>query len=67
MLVFDDVIAFFENKEVPKLSVTGGDLIKNFGIPEGQRVGEKLKEIENVWINNNFKISDKNIKKILES
>ena len=60
-------INFFENKEVPKLSVTGGDLIKNFGIPEGQRVGEKLKEIENVWINNNFKISDKNIKKILES
>ncbi len=60
-------INFFENKEVPKLSVTGGDLIKNFGIPEGQRVGEKLKEIENVWIKNNFKISDKNIKKILES
>ena len=43
-------INFFENKEVPKLSVTGGDLIKNFGIPEGQRVGEKLKEIENSWI-----------------
>ena len=60
-------INFFENKEVPKLSVTGGDLIKNYGIPEGQTVGEKLKEIENVWINNNFKISDKNIKKILES
>ncbi len=60
-------INFFENKDVPKLSVTGGDLIKNFGIPEGQRVGEKLKEIENVWINNNFKISDKNIKKILEN
>ena len=60
-------INFFENKEVPKLSVTGGDLIKNFGLPEGQKVGEKLKEIENVWIKNNFKISDKNIKKILES
>ena len=60
-------INFFENKDVPKLSVTGNDLIKNFGIPEGQRVGEKLKEIENVWINNNFKISDKNIKKILEN
>ena len=60
-------INFFENKDVPKLSVTGDDLIKNFGIPEGQRVGEKLKEIENVWINNNFKISDKSIKKILEN
>ena len=60
-------INFFENKDVPKLSVTGNDLIKNFGIPEGQRVGEKLKEIENVWINNNFKISDQNIKKILEN
>ena len=27
-------INFFENKEVPKLSVTGGDLIKNFGIDQ---------------------------------
>ena len=30
-------------------------------------VGEKLKEIENIWINNNFKISDKNLKKILKN
>ena len=60
-------INYFKNKEVPKLSITGDDLIKNFGIPEGEKVGEKLKEIENIWINNNFKISDKNLKKILEN
>ena len=60
-------INYFKNKEAPKLSITGDHLIKDFGIPEGEGVGKKLKEIENVWINNNFKISDKNLKKILEN
>ena len=59
-------INYFKNKELPKLPITGSDLIKDFGIPEGEIVGEKLKEIENIWINNNFKISDKNLKKILK-
>ena len=59
-------ISYFKNKEVPKLPISGDDLIKDFGLPEGEIVGEKLKEIENVWINNNFKISDNNLKKILE-
>ena len=60
-------INYFKNKELPKLPITGSDLIKDFGIPEGEIVGEKLKEIENIWINNNFKISDKNLKKILKN
>ena len=60
-------INYFKNKDVPKLPITGGDLIKDFGIPEGELLGEKLKEVENIWINNNFKISDKNLKKILEN
>ena len=60
-------INYFKNKETPKLSITGDHLIKDFGIPEGKGVGKKLKEIENVWINNNFKISNKNLKKILEN
>ena len=60
-------INYFKNKDVPKLPITGGDLIKNFGISEGELLGEKLKEVENIWINNNFKISDKNLKKILEN
>ncbi len=60
-------INYFKKKGVPKLPITGGDLIRDYGIPEGELVGKKLKEIENVWINNNFKISDKNLKKILEN
>ena len=60
-------INYFKNKDVPKLSITGDNLINDFGIPEGEKVGLKLKEIENIWINNNFKISDKNLKKILKS
>ena len=58
---------YFKNKEKPKLTVTGDNLMNNFGIPQGERVGEKLKKIESFWMNNNFKISDKDLKKILKN
>ena len=58
---------YFKDKEIPKLAVTGDDLINNYGIPQGEEVGEKLKQIESFWINNNFKISDKDLKKIIKN
>ena len=58
---------YFKDKEIPKLKVTGDDLINKFGIPQGEKVGQKLKQIESFWINNNFKISDKDLKKILKN
>ena len=58
---------YFKDKEIPKLTVTGDDLINNYGIPQGEEVGEKLKQIESFWINNNFKITDKDLKKIIKN
>ena len=64
---FVNQLNYFKDKEIPKLTVTGDDLINNYGIPQGEEVGEKLKQIESFWINNNFKITDKDLKKIIKN
>jgi len=64
---FVNQLNYFKDKEIPKLTVTGDDLINNYGIPQGEEVGKKLKQIESFWINNNFKITDKDLKKIIKN
>ena len=64
---FVNQLNYFKDKEIPKLAVTGDDLINNYGIPQGEEVGKKLKQIESFWINNNFKITDKDLKKIIKN
>ena len=64
---FVNQLNYFKDKEIPKLTVTGDDLINNYGIPQGEEVGEKLKQIESFWINNNFKITVKDLKKIIKN
>ena len=38
-----------------------------FNLKEGKELGQKLKELEIVWINNSFNITDKQIEKIVKS
>ena len=40
---------------------------KKFNIPQGKKLGENLKLIEDFWINNNFKISEEQIEKIIKN
>ena len=42
-------------------------LMEKYNIPEGKELGAKLKAIEEVWTNNNFKISDKEVQKIVSN
>ena len=42
-------------------------LIEKYHIPEGRELGKKLKAIEEVWVNNNFQISDKEIQKVVSN
>ena len=42
-------------------------LMKNYEIPEGKQLGEKLRLIEEEWVGNNFKISDQQIDKIINN
>ena len=58
---------FFNNQEVPKLEVKAKTLIEKFNFKEGKELGNKLKEIEEFWIENLFKISDQELNKIIKS
>ncbi len=60
-----DLINQFKKKNVPIMPVKADELIKKYDIPKGKQLGEKLKKIENEWVDNNFKISEKQIYNIL--
>ena len=62
-----DHLKFFDEKNVPVFPIKGEDLMKKFDIPQGKKVGENLKLVEDYWINNNFKISDKELEKIVKN
>ena len=57
----------FKSKLVPIMPFKGDFLMSKFNIPEGKILGEKLKLIESAWIENNFKISEKQIENIINN
>ena len=42
-------------------------LIEDYQLIEGKELGIKIKKLENIWINNNFKISKEEIEKTINS
>ena len=58
---------FFCNQEIPSLKINANTLIEKFNYKEGKELGNKLKEIEEFWIENSFKISDQELNKIIKS
>jgi poly(A) polymerase len=58
-------IYIFKSKILPTMPVGAKILMEKYNIPEGKNLGNKLKMIEEGWVNNNFKLSAKQINKIL--
>ena len=58
---------YFLEFEVPAMPISAKDLIKKFDLKEGKLLGSILKEIEEQWIYNNFKISNNQIEDIVKS
>ena len=58
------LLDFFNNKNLPTLPVGANILMSKYNIPEGKALGNKLKMIEKVWVQNNFQITDKQVQKI---
>ena len=42
-------------------------LMSKYKIPEGKILGNKLKLIEDIWVKNNFKISDNEVDNIINN
>jgi len=61
------IIKNFKDKEIPIMPLKANTLMEKYNIPEGKKLGNKLKMIEEVWTNNNFQISDKDVQKIINN
>ena len=61
------LLDIYKEKEIPILPI-GADLLMNkFKIPEGKNLGNKLKRIEEIWVDNGFQISDKQVQQIVKA
>ena len=61
------LIEIYKDKVIPALPIDANTLMSKYNIPEGKMLGNKLKLIEEMWVQNNFQISDKKIQKIIKS
>ena len=64
---FFDLRKYFSEFEVPVMPIKADYLIKNFNLKEGKLLGLILREIEEKWLENNFKISNNQIENIVNS
>ena len=62
-----ELVKHYENSIAPTMPVSAELLMKKFNIPEGKQLGQKLKIIEEEWVKNNFKISDKQVDDIVNN
>ncbi len=62
-----EMIEFFKDKEPPLLPFRAITLMTEYNIPEGKKLGAKLKEIEKNWVENNFEISKLEVQKIIRN
>ena len=62
-----DLKKYFLEFKIPVIPIKAKDLIKQFNLKEGKLLGSILKEIEEQWLNNNFKISNNEIEDIVKS
>ena len=62
-----NLINFFKDKEVPIFPIKAKNLMEKYNISAGKLLGIKLKKIEEKWINNDFKVSEKEVAQVLEN
>ena len=58
---------FFINQPMPVFPISTKELMEKYKLKEGKALGHKLKRIKDQWIENNFKISTKDVEKIIKT
>ena len=61
------LVETYKDKIIPNLPIGASTLMTKYNIPEGKILGNKLKLIEETWVQNSFQISEKQIQKIIKS
>ena len=62
-----ELTKLFKEKSIPIMPIKADILISKYKIPEGKILGNKLKLIEDIWVKNNFKISDNEVDNIINN
>ena len=62
-----NLIDKFQSKLLPTMPVGAKVLMEKYEFPEGKDLGNKLKIIEEEWVNNNFQLTEKQVNKIINS
>ena len=57
---------YFIKTEKPVFPVKAKNIMEKFNLKEGRELGQKLKYLEDLWVNNSFNISDKEIEKTFQ-
>ena len=57
----------YKDKIKQTMPIGANVLMSKYNIPEGKILGNKLKILEELWVQNGFKISDKQIQKIIKA
>tara|TARA_B100001173_G_scaffold5718_1_gene5021 strand:+ start:45 stop:1319 length:1275 start_codon:yes stop_codon:yes gene_type:complete len=52
---------YFENLEKPKFPIKAKIMMQKYNLKEGKELGQKLKSLENLWVENSFNISEKEV------
>ena len=58
---------YFEKLNKPEFPIKAQLLINDYGLKEGRELGQKLKNLEIKWIENNFNLSKKDMEKVLSN
>ncbi|MDC3049658.1 CCA tRNA nucleotidyltransferase [Candidatus Pelagibacter sp.] len=58
---------YFEKLDKPEFPIKARLLINDYGLKEGRELGQKLKNLEMKWIENNFNLSKKDMEKVLSN
>ena len=62
-----EMIKVYKDKEIPVMPLRATTLMAKYNISEGKELGNKLKKIEELWVNNNFQINEKELQKIINN
>ena len=57
----------YEDKIIPTMPIGADVLMNKYNIPSGEKLGRKLKKIEEEWVSNNFEITDQQIDYIVNN
>ena len=58
---------YFDKFEKPIFPLKAQDLLEKYKLKEGKEFGQKIRLLEEMWLNNSFKISNKEIDNVFRN